>query len=154
MSLSRIELIAAYIAKMQTASTRQIAAAIGVDAETVGGSLKHQHVRARWGIKHLGADPNSKTRGRAATLWGIDTRKYMMLRTAEVVEFLDEPAPVAKKPKRPKAATPKVVKEIRLPAEYRPVYRGPSLTRWQPSSPYYKEKANEHTNVETSTTAV
>jgi hypothetical protein len=137
MSLSRIERIAAYLVKMQTASTRQLATAIGVNAETIGNSLKHPHVRARWGIKHLGVDPNSKTRGRAATLWGIDPRNYRMLRTADDVEFCDEPSPTTKKPRKPKAASPKVPKEIRRPAECRPTYQGPSLTRWQPSSPYY-----------------
>lgn len=140
MTFSRIERIAAYIAQQGKASTRQIADALGVSAEVIGNSLKHASVRANWGIIHMGYDEDARSCGRAPVLWGINARHYRLLNKPKIdfAEYSRETH--VKKRKRPtRGQAAKTPKEIRRPAECRPTYRGPSLTRWQPSSPYYEE---------------
>ena len=140
-----IERIAAYIAAHGNCSTRDIAAGLGESATRVGDSIKSERARARWGLKRLGYAVDSPGSGHAPNLWGIDMHKYRkyLSERKDMPWIANRLAPYEAKKTPPvvKKAKPvvKVPKEAIVPLAERPVYTGPLLTRWQPSSPYYKE---------------
>lgn len=138
-----VQRIAEHLIAYGNCSTSEIAQALGETASRVGDAIKSERQRARWGIERLGYATNYKGGGHPPSIWTISATKYRqylnerrdmpwlakrLLKTAPT-----KPAPRAK-------ASVKIPKERIVPLSERPVYTGPILTRWQPSSPYYKDR--------------
>ena len=138
-----IEQIARYLMATGPCTTVELAKAMDVPTMRISGTLHCEETRRRWGItKELGLAERAG-RGMPPNIWSIDKRKahrFMLERT--YVPPAVKPTPVrnaAPKPKVKPQVVGRVPKEVYRPPSKRPVYTGPMLTRWQPSSPYYKE---------------
>lgn len=141
-----VERIAHHLATHGICSTKDLAIALDEPAARVGDAIKAERNRARWGISKMQREDDHHSKGGSPNMWQINVRVFQRY----LAERRDMPwiekrihtkaAKAAPKAKAPKAPCVKVPKEIYRPASNAPEYTGPSLTRWQPSSPYYKDQ--------------
>ena len=142
-----IERIAEHLVQHGSATAKEIATALGVSTDRVGDSIKSERHFKRWGIYRHGYSTERRSGGHPPTIWSINVETYekhlakrrdMPWIAKRLFKDKLKPGP------KPKPAV-KTTKEIKLPKDIytppanRPVYTGPMLTRWQPTSPYYKE---------------
>lgn len=141
-----VERIARHLAAHGICSTKDLAAALNEPAARIGDAVKGERNRARWGITKLEREDDHHGKGGSPNMWQINVRKFnrylserrdMPWIAKRVHKVAPKAAPKVKTPvKTPKSI--KLPKEVIVPAANRPQYKGPQLTKWQPSSPYYQ----------------
>ena len=134
--------IAEYLLDHGNCTTTQLAHALGETTSRVRDAIKSERQRAKWGIVCTGY-AKSRSGGHASSVWALDVQqynKYMEQRRDMpwLAKRILKATPVKGVAKSPPSV--KVPKEPVMPLTARRAYTGPILTRWQPSSPYYKEK--------------
>lgn len=133
-----VDRIAAYLCTHGPTSSVVLAKAMGVTTSQATDAVRRPVTRARYGLYVAGIaeEPHyhHTTRPR---IWGIHAEVYKDYLASKGMKSKPRAIHV-ERVARPKAACVKLPKVIYGPAANRPVYTGPMLTRWLPSSPYYK----------------
>lgn len=145
-----IQRIAEYLLKHGDASTTELAKALREPGARVGDALKAPRQRGRWGIDRVAYDSNSAGRGHPPSIWHINrfvyqeylkTRRDMPWIAKRLTKAKPGPAKGTKKKAQPNVKLPKpVIAPASKAAANKSLYKGPILTRWQPTSPYYQEQ--------------
>ena len=144
-----IQRLAETLAERGPMTTRQLCHVFGGHPEQIGDMMRNPHTRRRYGIEVIDRVADG-SRGGPVNLWSVDTRvlqHYLEGRgeyTGSAAAPRTEPKrnrPHGKRSKSPKVPKVKLTLEMVTPKPV--VYTGPILTRWQPSSPYFKGETNE-----------
>lgn len=134
-----IDTIAAQIVKTGPATSAELAKALDVLPVQVTDALRKFATQQRYGV--FVAKKIQGSGGLPTNVWGIDVEVYKAYTATKGVKAKPRAIKVAPKPKVRAPKVTKLPKEVYRPAAEAPVYSGPSLTRWQSSSPYYAEAA-------------
>lgn len=137
-----VDRIAAYLCTHGPTASVDIAKALELTTAQVSDAVRRVTTQARYGLHVVGtADPAEHPCAPLPRVWAIDAGVYKDYLASKGMKSKPRAVQVERvaKPK-PKATSVKVPKVIYTPIAERPVYAGPMLTRWLPSSPYYQEQ--------------
>lgn len=118
-----------------------LAKAMGVTTSQATDAVRRPVTRARYGLYVAGVaeEPHYQYTTRPR-IWGIHAEVYKDYLASKGVKARPRAMQVERISRpRPKAISVKEPKIIYTALADRPVYAGPMLTRWLPTSPYYKE---------------
>ena len=136
-----VDRIAAYLCTHGPTSSVGLAKALGVTTSQATDAVRRVTTRSRYGLYVAGIaeDPHyhHTTKPR---IWGIHAEVYKDYLASKGINAKPRAMQVERVARpRPKATSVKEPKIVYGPCANRPVYTGPMLTRWLPSSPYHKE---------------
>lgn len=138
-----VDRIAAYLCTHGPTSSVVLAKAMGVTTSQATDAVRRPATRARYGLYVVGAveDPHCPYTIKPL-IWGIHVDVYKTYLASKGLNAKPRAMQVERIPRpKPKTTSVKEPKIIYTALADRPVYAGPMLTRWLPTSPYYKEHA-------------
>lgn len=131
-----IDTIASQIVKTGPATSAQIAKILKVYPAQVSDALRRVTAQRRYGFFITKKIPNVGG-GVDANVWNIDADVYRAYTASKGRRAKPRAIEVERQVKK-RIRVKKTEKVCEVP-HVTPVYCGPVLTRWQPSSPYYQE---------------